>query len=424
MPVSMSGAPKGAGGYTPSPGAGAKAGAYLAKHKQQSSPPPFDYSAIGTNVNEDPLNQDMRNDTTIAAHRTAARTGTSFDMADLITHGTATKLPNVTLPEHHPSVQVIRLNEATMPGDVIGNSPRHPPGSLTVEERLAAIVRERSLDFVNLMDDFLKRPAYSRMPTRNRSFLTVPDFRRAICYALGDQWTRLAMTTAEFDKIVKQYVRMDVAHGSQQSDVTGFGQPEPLISWMPFAYEIQKLADGDGPSPYKLALRGALSKEQQALFDQAKKDAKAAEEGYAAHAGQDIGFSETSNTREALEKLQIKKQEAQREANKPMGKRGARKGEVDFAKKLICDRLLQKNATVRKALKDIDESGDGVLSRDEIKKMLQDFYLLKYYDFYTGQQRGDLDVKVVETLLDLVDTNGDGIIKYDEFADVVMAGAN
>ena len=33
-----------------------------------------------------------------------------------------------------------------------------------------------------------------------------------------------------------------------------------------------------------------------------------------------------------------------------------------------------------------------------------------------------MEVKVVETLLDTVDTNGDGIIKYDEFANIVMAG--
>jgi hypothetical protein len=321
-------------------------------------------------------------------------------------------------------VQVIRLNEMTMPGDIMRNSPRHPAGSLPVEDRMAVIIRERTLDFVNLMDDFLKRPAYSRMPTRNRSFLSVPDFRRALCYAFGDQWTRLAMSSAEFAAIVEKHVRNDAAHGSQSTDVTGFGKPEPLISWMPFAYEVQKKADGDGPSPYKLQLRGTLSAEQQAIFDQQKKDAKAAEAEYAARSFQDIGFSESSNTREALGTLQARKLEKAKADQKPMGKRGARVGEVNAAKVLIRDRLLQKNATVRAALKDIDESGDGVLSREEIKKMLQDFYLLKYFDFYTGQTRGDLDVKVVETLLDLVDANGDGVIKYDEFAEIVMEGAN
>ena len=56
-------------------------------------------------------------------------------------------------------MQVVALNEATMPGDVLGVSPRHPPVTVPVEERMAQIIRERSLDLVNLMDDFLKRPA-------------------------------------------------------------------------------------------------------------------------------------------------------------------------------------------------------------------------------------------------------------------------
>ena len=79
---------------------------------------------------------------------------------------------------------------------------------------------------------------------------------------------------------------------------------------------------------------------------------------------------------------------------------------------------------MRKALKDLDDSGDGVLSRDEIKKFLRDGNMMKYFDFLTGATRGDLDPKVVDTLLDMVDENGDGIIKYDEFSNVVMEGAN
>ena len=122
--------------------------------------------------------------------------------------------------------------------------------------------------------------------------------------------------------------------------------------------------------------------------------------------------------------MRAKQTVKQREEDKPTGKRGARVGEVNFAKRLICERLMKKHSTVRAALKDIDDSGDGVLSREEIKKMLQDFNLMKYFDFYTGLQRGDLDVKVVETLLDEVDSNGDGIINYDEFSASIMKAAN
>lgn len=49
---------------------------------------------------------------------------------------------------------------------------------------------------------------------------------------------------------------------------------------------------------------------------------------------------------------------------------------------------------------------------------------MKYFDFYTGMTRGELDPKVVDTLLDMVDADGNGEINYDEFSDVVMAGVN
>ena len=79
---------------------------------------------------------------------------------------------------------------------------------------------------------------------------------------------------------------------------------------------------------------------------------------------------------------------------------------------------------MRKALKDLDESGDGILSREEIKKFLREQNMMKYFDFYTGQTRGALEPKVVDTLLDMVDANEDGQINYTEFSDVVMEAAN
>ena len=425
MPPRMQGAPSppkaGAVGYVPTPGSGARAGAYLAK--VAASSPTEGRAAFKYDFgNEDANNQDLRNDSTIAHHRTAARTGTTFDMADLLTHGHATKFPGEKLPESHPAVQVIRLNEKNLPGDMLGQSPRHPANSLPIEERISMILRERSLSIVDLMDDFLKRPQYSRMPVRNRSFLDVPTFRRAICYAMGDQWTRLAMTSAEFDALVKKHMRLDAAHGSQVTDVQGFGQPEPLILWMPFAYAVQKMADG---GKYDIQLRGKLSAEQQALYDKNHADINAFEAQTRSESKFDVGgFIQSSNTTAALEGMRAKQMVKQREEDKPTGKRGARVGEVNFAKRLICERLMKKHSTVRAALKDIDDSGDGVLSREEIKKMLQDFNLMKYFDFYTGLQRGDLDVKVVETLLDEVDSNGDGIINYDEFSASIMKAAN
>jgi hypothetical protein len=397
----------------------------------------FDWSNIQDSM--DPHNLDMRDDTTIAYNRTAARTGTSFDAADLLTNGTATKLQSVFLPQNHPAMQVIRLNEATMPGDVLGASPGLPAATEPIEQRIAQIVCERSLDLVNLMDDFLKRPAYSRMPTRNRAFFDVSTFRRAICYAMGDQWTRLAMTTDEFKSICLKHLRTDAAHGSQSQDAQGFGQPEPLILWQPFANGIMQLADGD---KYKIkralvplgsplhrrcdaccaaavvmrggglrvwvwrvpvfAVRGELDDERYALWKQADLDAKAAEAEQSVHDSPDIGKSVTTKTSQAS-KLKEERQRAKaKEDAKPMGKRGARVGEVNRAKVVIRDRLLEKNSNVRKVLKDLDEDASGILSRDEIKKFLREQNLLKFFDFYTGETRGELDPKAVDTLLDMV----------------------
>ena len=97
---------------------------------------------------------------------------------------------------------------------------------------------------------------------------------------------------------------------------------------------------------------------------------------------------------------------------------------MEHAKATIRDRLLMKHATVRDALKDVDESGDGMLTRDEVSLFLKEQYLLKFRDFYTNQVRGELDEKVVDTLLDLADVNGDGVINYNEFSRVVMEGVN
>ena len=59
-----------------------------------------------------------------------------------------------------------------------------------------------------------------------------------------------------------------------------------------------------------------------------------------------------------------------------------------------------------------------------MKLLLNEHFLMKYVDFYTGLVRGQLDEVVVDTLLDLVDKNGDGEIKCDEFAKEVLGGSN
>ena len=99
-------------------------------------------------------------------------------------HGAATKVPRQPLdPAGSGKMAVLGMTEMTLPGDL---APNANPGNVPVYERMSKIIRTRSLDLLNLMDDFLKRPAFSKMPTRNRAFLDVATFRRALCYAFGD----------------------------------------------------------------------------------------------------------------------------------------------------------------------------------------------------------------------------------------------
>lgn len=114
--------------------------------------------------------------------------------------------------------------------------------------------------------------------------------------------------------------------------------------------------------------RAELDAERKALFEQQKKDAKAAEAQYVAEDGMDVGGAKSgtlsANYAQASAGLRANAREKAKEDAKPIGDRGARVGEVNAAKKIICDRLLEKNSSVRKALKDLDDDGSGSISRD------------------------------------------------------------
>ena len=113
--------------------------------------------------------------------------------------------------------------------------------------------------------------------------------------------------------------------------------------------------------------------------------------------------------------------QAKAEAALPVGVHGCTRAQLRHAAKTIRDKFIEKNGSVKKALRDFDESGDGVLSRDEIVTCLNQYYLLKYTDFYTGEIRGELDMAQVDTLLDFVDASGDGKIDYQEFTKVLTS---
>jgi len=346
-------------------------------------------------------------------------------MADLLSHGHAFKVPPKTLPSTAAKMAILAQTEQTLPGDMRAQAGQPNPDTTIIIDRMARVIRSRNLDLLNLMDDFLKRPRNSRMPVRNRAFLDASTFKRALCYAFGDQWTGIAMTAEEFEGIVKKYERKD-AHGMAASPTAqgsgyqggggygaGQGQPETLILWQSFAQDMQRYVDGDNRSDAEKAL---LEAELELIARSEAAEAAA----LAAHDGDDnMGDAKANRAKKDAAKALA--------AAQPQGTRGCTVGQVAKAKALIAQTLTGaggKYDTVREALRDIDNSGDGILSRDEVKLLLNEHYLMKYVDFYTGITRGQLDEVVVDTLLDLVDANGDGEIKADEFSKVVLAGAN
>jgi hypothetical protein len=173
------------------------------------------------------------------------------------------------------------------------------------------------------------------------------------------------------------------------------------------------MADGSGLNEMQQALFDA----EQELADRSNKAARAAE----AMRDADATWGDA--------KARMEARQAQAEAAEkiPFGKRGSTLGKVERAKKVIFNSLCGpggKYDTVREALKDLDATSDGTLERDEIKLYLRENYILQYVDFYTGITRGVIDEATVDTLMDIVDANNDGRVNYEEFAKVVMAGAN
>ena len=108
-------------------------------------------------------------------------------------------------------------------------------------------------------------------------------------------------------------------------------------------------------------------------------------------------------------------------AKQTVGKYGVTVAVLQKAATTIKDYLNMKYDTVRKALKTVDEDGSGYLTRDEVKAFLVNCYLMKYTDFYTGEQRGEIDEVVIDTLLDFVDKSGDGAVDYNEFTKVIIS---
>ena len=73
------------------------------------------------------------------------------------------------------------------------------------------------------------------------------------------------------------------------------------------------------------------------------------------------------------------------------------------------EELEEKYSTITKAFKFIDADRTGILEREEMKRLVTEFNMVGVRD------------EVFETLLDFIDVEGDGEIKYAEFARVLTA---
>jgi hypothetical protein len=149
--------------------------------------------------------------------------------------------------------QIIMMNEATMPGDVGFMATLGTGEGEHIWNRMAMLIRKHSLDVRLLMD------AHDR---RNRGFVDVQTFRRSLCYAFGNQWIELGMTTAEFNEICEPY-RSRLPHAK--------GEPDAFIMWQKFSADLQTLANTRRPSVDFLAkLEEIERKEKVDLELQAK----------------------------------------------------------------------------------------------------------------------------------------------------------
>jgi hypothetical protein len=191
------------------------------------------------------------------------------------------------------------------------------------------------------------------------------------------------MTNDEFQSIWKQYERTVVSLSeAEKLDRSGnhgagyqgggrpgaaLGQPESLVLWQAFAQDVQRYTDGDNRRQEEKDLVAA----EIALM--AKSEAAEAA-AIAAHDADD-------NMGDAKARLAARNAKRAAEAAKAIGNRGCTVGQIGHAKQLIAQTLTGpggKYDTVREALRDIDNSGDGIMSRDEVKLLLHEHYLMKY----------------------------------------------
>jgi len=371
-------------------------------------------------------------------------------------------------------------NPADMPGDVPQLTSVGLAEGQSIWDRMAMLIQSRSLDLRILMD------AHDR---HNRGFVEVSTFRRSLCYAFGNQWIELGMSSKEFKEIIAPYL-------SRRPNVPG--DPEAYVMWQKFSEDMQTYAEKKkrsegflarlaaveardtfnqilatkyGIADYELRLAQtsfvdrvlqynktlaagfrSIDKDRSGVLDRDEirnffaEASGFAQSGTQAHT-ENINLGGVSDkaieclldfvdrdgdgtiyTDELIEVLECE----DLTSLAPGGVPGARKpkapevmirgvpiSKVKAAQRVVRERLIVSSKSISHAFKKVDADGSGTLSRDEIMEMLDSFYILKYEDFYTKEIRGDCTVEQIHALLDLVDSDGDGKIKYMEFARIL-----
>jgi len=235
-----------------------------------------------------------------------------------------------------------------MPGDLAVLDSIGLAEGQGIWERMAAIIRARRLDVRILLD------AHDR---RNAGLVDLETFRRAICYAFGNNWIELAMTSAEFDEVVKPYLTRNP---------NAPGQPPGFVFWQRFATDLQTLADKRTHSDEFMSRLAKIE----------------AHERVAAMIQREYGISEydLKTTFAALKSRLV--------SHGGGGSQGV----------------------LTAAFRRMDPNHSGTVRAEEIKHFL----------VQTQRGMEAVNMKVLDAIVDLCDADGDGEINYSEMSRMIL----
>ena len=216
-------------------------------------------------------------------------------------------------------------------------------------ERMAAIIRRQRLDVRILLD------AHDR---RNAGLVDTETFRRALCYAFGNHWIELAMTSDEFEELVKPYL----TRLPQRP-----GDPPGFVFWQKFATDLQTLADRRTHSDDFMARLVKIE----------------AKERVAAKILKDYGVTE--------DELRATFAQLKHTLNYNGGGGSA--------------------GVLTTAFRRMDQDHSGTVGAAEIKKFL--------LTMQRGMEEL-VNIKVLDAIIDMCDADGDGSIDYSEVSKMIL----